>query len=271
LPSRRLHLKARLKKMSGKVFKKHVNDPEGVWKKCLSLYEAGKSTGGFRTPCPLGFSEDEGWIEFERIHGLVPLAKVFPGLDAVEKLICLRSVGGALAGLHLFWRDEQGTIVDSIPSGNIDLLGDLPILAASQKVLVHGDFGLGNVFCLNGNWKELLFLDPEPAPYLPIPLRSIVTPALDIAHFCGCLEGVFPPSYYLRYPWRKTRELRTEFLNSYCKFLEISLPVGEVCTLTGRLLTAFGSWLQQSDHSFSNRVLGKFLCHRAQGLPSERI
>jgi len=250
--------------MGKDVFRKQVEDTGEIWSKCLSLYNAGLSTGGFYAPKPLRYSERDGWIELEKLQNLVPLSSVLVCLDKVAKKHCLQLIGQVLGGLHKCWAKETGVPVNNLHSGKNDLLAGLPGLVACEKVMVHGDFGFGNIFCLAGNWKRLVILDPEPAPFLTLPVNAVMSPALDLCHFSGCLEGVFPPRHYLRYPWSRTSQFRREFLAGYCKTTGVYLPMSEIDILTGRLLRVFGDWLQEPGHSLSNWFLGWFLNHRAR-------
>lgn len=249
--------------MNESVFRKQVAEPREVHAKCAALHAAGLASGLFAAPRPLAHDDQQGWIELERIVDLVPLSSVLPKLAADARRRCLQNIGRCLAALHAHWQDETGQNLKRLFAANTDLLAGLAGLAAGPRVLLHGDFGLGNIFCRAGDWRRTVLLDPEPAPYLPIPLRAVMTPAVDLAHCAGCLEGVFPPRYYLRYPWSLTADLRGELLVGYRSGGGVGLPAADVDVLTGRLLRLFADWLQEPGHSLSNRLLGRFLDRRA--------
>lgn len=247
-------------------FRKQVTNLPEVWTKCEALYRAGVASGAFEAPRPLRYDADEQWIDLERLTGLVPFSEVLPRLDSTTRGESLRMAGGTLAVLHQAWHLEDGTRVEQLCHGARDLLADLPALRACRWVLVHGDFGFGNIFCREGDWRRLVILDPEPAPYLALPVRAVLTPALDLAHFSGCLEGVFPPRHYPRYPWAQTDRLRAEFVAGYQSAGGVAIAANELKVLTGRLLRVFAGWLQEPGHALSNRMLGLFLNFRARGL-----
>jgi hypothetical protein len=252
-------------------FRKQVENLPDVWSKCEALYHVGVTSGAFQAPRPLGQDATAKWIDLEHVPDLVPYSAVLPRLKNGPRGDCLRAAGAALAALHEGWRREDGQHVDAVFHEGQDLLADLPALRGCPPVLLHGDFGFGNVFCRGGDWRRLVILDPEPAPYLALPVRALMTPALDLAHFAGCLEGVFPPRHYLRYPWAYTDRLREEFVSGYGAAGGEQIEPAELKILTGRLLRVFAGWLQEPGHSVSNRMLGRFLDLRARRLLKKGI
>jgi hypothetical protein len=109
-------------------------------------------------------------------------------------------------------------------------------------VLCHGDFGLGNLFIGDDNAGGIWVIDPEPAPFLRMPIFSLASPYLDVAHFVSCLEGIFPVRHFGRYDWRRVRERRRIFAAAYTGVCGITLDLAQVEMLAGCLLRAYVSW-----------------------------
>lgn len=240
-------------------FIKKCRDPATAFLKCEMLHRISLESGLFASPRAIAYDEVLGTLELERLDSLVPLAYVFPQLRG-EKAIALTSrIGEMLAILHGNWSLPDATVLSSdwLFSG---------MCRNNVPVLVHGDFGLGNVCCINGDAARLVILDPEPAPFLEMPVRAMAVPELDLAHFASCLEGVFPIRLYARYDWNGIVEARCGLIRGYTDVSGKSIASEDIILVAGRLLSRFADNLSGVSNPLQRSLFRAFLKHRAKRL-----
>lgn len=243
--------------MTHGVFSKTSRDPESAFRKCEQLHVMAKSTGRFTAPKPLAYNKEAGTLELELIDRIVPLADVLPRLRGMDAMSLANRVGGVLAVLHGSWSLPEATTMT-----DVDIFRGLK--PVEELVLAHGDYGLGNVCCIDGDIGRLVILDPEPAPFLDMSATIVTRPELDVALFASCLEGIFPYQLYWRYDWKGIPVVREELIKGYVDESGRAIWYEDVTILAGRLLSKFAHSMKGSERTLRHRLFGTFLGYRAK-------
>lgn len=242
-------------------FRKKSRDPATAFLKCEMLHRISLESGLFTSPRAIAYDEVLGTLDLERLDGLVPLANVLPQLRGDMAIALTSRIGEMLATLHGNWSLPDATML----SGD-RLFSDM--CRNNVPVLVHGDYGLGNVCCINGDAARLVILDPEPAPFLEIPARAMAAPELDLAHFASCLEGVFPIRLYAQYDWNGIAGARCGLIRGYTDVSGQSIASDDIILIAGRLLNRFADKLSGVSSPLQRSLFRAFLKHRAKRLLS---
>lgn len=167
--------------------------------KTRSAHYIGERTGLFRVPRVLRLDQQQGILETERIYQLESLGRHLIS-EKIENNI-LRKVGFALSCIH---REMRLSEYWCIPMPE-KLMGK-----ASDKVILHGDFSLGNV-CVDKKKNFLVIIDWSSAPFIEQTF-SLGSKYFDITWFSFCLFCAAPISILPRWPANKMTE---RFLTGY--------------------------------------------------------
>jgi hypothetical protein len=256
---------------------KHYHDqPEARHAKSILLYEASITEGGFRAPCPRAFDLASQATEFERISGASPLTEVLPVVASPRGDDLVAAAGRALASIHRSLTCIGGASV-TWPPARVELrllFPDDPTCAGldwgeidgKKPVLCHGDFGLGNLFVGDEPGEGVWVIDPEPAPFLGMPIFALASPYFDVAHFASCLEGIFPVRHFGRYDWRRVRARRRIFIDAYGAASGVVLDPVQVELLASCLLRAYVDWRCPRASLPYRWLVGRWLRQRARRL-----
>jgi len=245
--------------MNSGIFTKPSRTPRETYEKCRLLWRAGKESGAFRAPEPLGWDPLAGTLDLEHIDALIHASEVLPTASRGEGVVIARRVGRLLATLHAHWGHDE-----AVPVPLEDLLAGHA--QESPKALVHGDFGLGNLCFEDGDPERPVILDPEPAPFLDLPVICRAPAILDLAHFASCLEGVFPFRHYARYDWAGIRMRRCALSEGYLEVSGFKHNDADIAFLAGRLLQRMVAFRSEEGRSFKGLCLKAFLKTRAARL-----
>ncbi len=248
-----------------RTFHKTCSDPEAAYRKYELMHQASLQSDAFSSPRPVSLDVAAGSIELEWISDVRPVSEILPGANLECALGLSKTIGRSLGELHDSWQMINVEAVLDLPGitepGIFDNLGPID---EQDLVLGHGDFGLGNILGQIDDPSHVVIIDPEPAPFLTLPTAFRTRPELDLAHFCSCLEGVFPVRYYPVHHWRALGKLRTELIEAYGTARSVDIDHGDVHRVTLRLVSAFAHWLTRPERKFSNRMLGRFLAFRSR-------
>jgi tRNA A-37 threonylcarbamoyl transferase component Bud32 len=215
------------------IMKRHDTESWKCHKKWIALERSGLISSSFRAPKVLRYDDETDSTILEYIPGHQQLSATIAHMNREQVLLICHQVGRALAELHrTFWMMETKTVslLQDILGLNDEFARTLD--EESMSVLVHGDFGLGNILVNKQSPCDLVIIDPEPS-FLDIPVEASTSPCLDVAHFVADLEGVIPLTHYPYYSWQAVEAFQKAFLSGYQE------TFGQKASLRGLNLVAY--------------------------------
>jgi hypothetical protein len=165
----------------------------------LAGQDVAQQTGLFVVPRIVSFDDSSGEIVFERLE-LMEMRRALSSLDRSLELV--ERAAGALAAIHRYLKPYRHAV--SINAGEV---GPSP---AGDRVSIHGDFGMRNVFYIPGS-DGLAIIDWSNAHWMGVD-ADIAEPEIDVAVFILSLFHRRPFG-----PWRVAHrhKVARHFLATY--------------------------------------------------------